>query len=193
MRRIAMMLVAATVAGVATMQRASAADTVVACPTQHLRVVRSAGGVIDYLGHVRGIPELCRVSRTIDGEGEFYFGQWRADWPGAGLAYPALWAALHGPAGTRTTFVTRSYPGLQWTDSFTNQGIETVMVDGVAHRAIRLAHERDGIEGNTYHSVITQWRDVATGVALRTFEQQISGKSYGPETTWQALRIEKLP
>lgn len=171
---------------------AAAADVPAACPPYPVRVVRSAGGVIDYLGHVPGIPELCRLRRS-DGEADFYFGAWRSDWPGAGQAYPAIRAVLYGPRGTRTSFVTRSIPGLQWNDSFVNEGIETVRVGGVAYPALRLAHEREGIEGNTYHSIITQWRDLATGMNLRTVEYQISGQSYGPDTTWHATRIERLP
>ena len=163
-----------------------------ACPPSPLRVVRSAGGVVDYLGAVPGLSELCRMRRA-DGEGDFYLGSWRSDWPGAGQAYPAIRAALHGPVGTRTSFVTRSVPGMQWTDSFTNEGVEAVTVNGENRTALRLAHEREGIEGNTYHSVITTWKDLATGAALKTVERQISGQSYGPDTTWQAVRIETPP
>ncbi len=171
----------------------AAAAVPAACPGRPARVVRSAGGVVDYFGSVPGLPELCRMRRTVDGEGDYYLGLWRADWPGAGLAYPAIRAAMHGPAGTRTSFVTRSAPGLQWTDSYVNEGIEAVAVDGRNRPALRLAHERAGIEGNTYHSVITQWKDLATGMVLKTAEKQISGQSYGPNTTWQAVRIEPLP
>ena len=162
------------------------------CPAAGLRVVRSRGGMVDYLGAVPGIPALCHMRRA-DGEADFYLAAWRSDWPGAGQAYPALWAVLHGPKGTRADFVTRSVPGLQWTDSFTNEGTETVQVGGTGHPALRIAHERNGIEGNTYHSIITQWRDLATGVTLKTVENQIAGQSYGPDTTWQAVRIETLP
>ena len=171
---------------------ALSAEVPPACPPTPLRVERSAGGTIDYLGTAPGVPELCRMRRG-DGEGEFYMGVWRSDWPGAGLAYPEIRAAMTGEKGTRTTFVTRSWPGLQYTDSFVNEGIETVMVDGVPHRALRLAHEREGIEGNTYHSIITSWKDLRTGVSLRTVEGQISGKSYGPDTTWQAVRVVPVP
>ena len=162
------------------------------CPAAGLRVVRSRGGTVDYLGAVPGIPSLCHIRRG-GGEADFYLGVWQSDWPGAGQAYPALWAVLHGPKGTRKDFVTRSVPGLQFTDSFINEGIETVQVGGTAHPALRIAHERDGIEGNTYHSIITQWRDLATGVTLKTVENQIAGQSYGPDTTWEAVRIETLP
>lgn len=171
----------------------AAAEVPLACPSSPARVVRSAGGVVDYLGSVPGLPELCRMRRTADGEGDYYLGMWRSDWPGAGQAYPAIRAAMHGPLGTRTSFVTRSVPGLQWTDSYTNEGVEVVTVDGADRPALRLAHEREGIEGNTYHSVITQWKDLATGMVLKTVERQISGQSYGPNTTWQAVRIEPPP
>ena len=162
------------------------------CPVARLRVVRSRGGTVDYLGAVPGIPSLCHMRRS-DGEADYYLGTWRSDWPGAGQAYPALWTVLHGPKGARADFVTRSVPGLQWTDSFINEGIETVRVGDTDHPALRVAHEREGIEGNTYHSIITQWRDLATGVNLKTVENQISGQSYGPDTTWQAVRIGTLP
>src|SRR3954451_10634622 len=169
-----------------------AADLPPACPAHALRVERSVGGVVDYVGSVPGVPELCRMRRTSDGEGDFYLGVWRSDWPGAGQAYPAIRAAIHGRAGTRTSFVTRSFPGMQWIDSYTNEGIETVLVGGLVRQALRLAHERNGIEGNTYHSIITQWKDLATGTIVKTVEYQISGRSYGPGTTWDAIRVERL-
>ncbi len=154
--------------------------------------MRSRGGVVDYLGAVPGIPDLCRMVRP-DGQGDYYYGIWKSDWPGAGDAYPAIKAAINGPFNTRTDFVTQSVPGMQWIDSFINEGVATVIVDGVPHSALRLAHERRGIAGNTYHSIITSWRDVETGATLRTYEQQISGQSYGPDTTWQAVKIQPIP
>ncbi len=183
-------VVALILAAPAATQAAQAAPA--ACPPELTRIVRSAGGVIDYHGTVPGIPELCRVTRA-DGAGEFYFGVWRSDWPGAGQAYPALHAVLMGPEGTHASFITRSVPGLQWTDTLTNGGMETLTIDGHRYQALRLAHEREGIEGNTYHSVITSWRDVLTGMALQTVERQIAGQSYGPATTWHAVKVETLP
>lgn len=170
----------------------AAAAPPVACPLQPMRVVRSAGGTTDNLGAVPGIPELCRIRRGND-EGDYYFGVWRSDWPGAGQAYPALRAAILGPTGTKTTFVTRSVPGLQWIDSFINEGLEPITIGGQSFQALKVAHEREGIEGNTYHSIITSWRDVATGVSLRVVEDQISGQSYGPDTTWTATQVGPIP
>ena len=156
-----------------------------ACPPKPMRVVRSAGGTIDYLGTASGLAELCREQRA-DGPGDYYFGVWRSDWPGAGDAYPALRTVILGPPGTSARFVTRSVPGLQWNDSFVNAGVESLTIDGHTYRTLKVAHEREGIEGNTYHSIITQWRDVATGMALKVVEDQIAGQSYGPATTWTA-------
>ena len=53
-------------------------------------------------------------------------------------------------------------------------------------------HEREGVEGNTYHSIITVWRDIATGANVKVDENQISGQSYGPNTTWTAIRIDPI-
>ena len=168
---------------------ALAAPLPAACPQHPLQVVHSRGAPTEYRGTVPGVPDLCRLRRA-DGEGEFYLGVWRSDWPGAGQAYPALVATLRGKRGTRVSFVTRALPGLQWNDSFTNEGVESMVVDGHAYQVLKLAHEREGIEGNTYHSIITSWRDVATGVTLKTVEDQIAGVSYGPDTTWTAVRVE---
>ena len=161
-----------------------------ACPSHPIRVVRSAGGVTDYTGTFPGIPELCHLKRS-SGEGDFYFGVWQSNWPGAGQAFPAMMTVIHGPAGSRANFVTRSVPGLQWNDSFINEGTEPVVVAGRSYQTLKLAHERDGIEGNTYHSIITSWRDIATGVTLKVVEDQISGQSYGPDTTWHAIGLSK--
>ena len=168
-----------------------AADMSAACPPAPTRVVRSAGGVTEYLGTVPGIPELCRMRRP-DGLADFYLGAWRSDWPGAGQAYPIVRAVLHGGPGTRMSFVTRSAPGFQFTDTFTHEGPDALTVGGVRYATIKLAHEREGIEGNTYHSVITSWRDTATGLVLKVVEQQIAGQSYGPDTTWLATRVEPI-
>lgn len=163
-----------------------------ACPPEPMRVVRSRGGVVDYLGTVANVPDLCRIRRG-DGTGAFYYGSWRSDWPGAGDAYPVIKNVVLGAPGTRLEFVTRSVPGLQFVDRYTNEGNENMQVGGVTYTTLRVAHERQGIEGNTYHSIITVWRDVRTGVTLRTSENQISGQSYGPDTTWTAIGVGRLP
>ena len=160
----------------------------VACPATPIEVVRSRGGVNDNYGSVPRIPDLCRISRSGE-TGNYYYGIWKTDWPGAGDAYPTIKYVIYGGLNTRASFVTRSVPGLQWIDTFINEGLQYMDVDGRPYLTLRIVHERNGIEGNTYHSLITTWRDVKTGVALRTYEQQISGQSYGPDTTWQAVKV----
>ena len=159
-----------------------------ACPATPIEVVRSRGGINDNFGSVPNLPDLCRIKRLADA-GEFYYGIWKTDWPGAGDAYPAIKTVILGGPNTRASFITRSIPGMQWTDTFINEGFEHMDVDGQPYTTLRIVHERNGIEGNTYHSLITTWRDVKTGVALQTYEQQISGQSYGPDTTWHAVKV----
>lgn len=162
-----------------------------ACPTVPVRVIRSNGPATEHNGIYKDIPDLCYQIRGGT-PGYWYYGAWNMDWPGAGDAYPAIKTAVDGPKGTRTSFITRAMPGWQWIDSFINEGIESMTVDGRSYRVLRVAHEREGIEGNTYHSIITQWRDVDTGITLKTVENQIAGQSYGPDATWQAIRVEPI-
>ena len=171
---------------------AAMTDSPPACPGTPTRVVHSVGVPTEYRGVYPSVPDLCYVIHGDD-RGYFYFGSWKIDWPGAGSAYPAMKTAIVGPKGTRTSFVTRALPGLQWIDSFTNEGVEDLTVGARPYHTLKLAHEREGIEGNTYHSIITVWRDVATGVALKVVEDQIAGQSYGPTTTWEAVRVESVP
>ena len=178
-------LLLATTPGTATESPAS-------CPSSPLRVVHSVGEPTVYGGTYPGISDLCRLGPS-DAQTYFYFGIWQMDWPGAGAAYPAMKTAINGPTGTRVSFVTRSYPGLQWTDTIINEGVELLVIDGRTYRTLKMAHERQGIEGNTYHSIITVWRDIQTGANLKVVENQISGQSYGPSTTWTATRVDPVP
>ena len=169
-----------------------AAETYPACPPSPMPVFHSVGTPTTYTGVYPGIPELCHLGPTGAG-GYFYYGIWNMDWPGAGAAFPAMKTAINGPLGTRVAFVTRSYPGLQWTDTIINEGIEPLLVNGRTYRTLKMAHEREGIEGNTYHSIITVWRDTRSGANVKVVETQISGRSYGPDTTWTAIGIDPLP
>ena len=169
-----------------------AAEPMPACPPSPIRVMHSVGAPTLYTGAYPGIAELCHLG-PIGAGGYFYFGIWNMEWPGAGAAYPAMKTAIDGKVGTRVAFVTRSNPGLQWTDTIINEGIEPLVINGRTYRTLKMAHERDGIEGNTYHSIITVWRDTQTGANVKVVENQISGRSYGPETTWTAVDIEPIP
>jgi hypothetical protein len=164
-----------------------------ACPAKPMRVVRSTGDITDYHGTVAAIPELCRLDRPDGSGGAFYYGSWRSDWPGAGDALPALRTAIDGPKGTRASFTTHSIPGWQWHDTIINEGTELLTVGGKTYTVLVIAHEREGFDGNTYHSIIRSWRDVATGMVLKVVETQISGQSYGPATTWTATQVLPIP
>ncbi len=160
-----------------------------ACPAGPVRVERSGGGETAYLGTVPGRPELCRMVRP-DGAGVFVFGVWRSDWPGAGEALPALRVVIEGGAGASASFDTHAGAGRQYHDSYRNEGTEVLVVGGRRFVALVLAHEREGFGGNFYHSVITSWRDVASGVTLKAVERQIAGESYGAGATWVATAVE---
>jgi hypothetical protein len=162
-----------------------------ACPVGAGSVERSIGGTLVYAGSVPGIPELCRI--TNNGEaGEYYMGVWRADWPGAGLAYPALRAVMHGGKGAEARFDTFAGPGLQWHGTIRNEGIETVTVAGRDLRALRLSHEREGFDGNGYHSVITVWKELRTGMYLKVEHRHIAGVEV-PNIAWTAVRVTGIP
>ncbi len=165
-----------------------AAATPRACPPAGFVVERTIGPPVKYLGSVPGIPDLCRMDQG-DGPGRYYMGVWRAAWPGSGDAYPALRQIIDGHPGSSASFVTHKGPGLNWDETVTNDGPETVVIAGRPYRTLRISHERTGIEGNYYHSIISQWRVIATGVTVKQMEHQIAGQSYGPQATWQATRI----
>ncbi len=191
--RLLLWPLAAASLGLITPSRAAESAQPVECPATPIRVVRSTGLWTDYVGTIAGIPGLCRLNRPDGSGGNFYDGQWRSDWPGAGDAYPAIQTALLGGKGTRASFTTHSIPGWQWHDTIINEGTTTLTVGGRPYTTLMLAHEREGFDGNTYHSIITTWRDVATGVALKVVETQIAGQSYGPGTTWTATQVLPLP
>ena len=175
----------------ATAPALAAVGAPAACPSVPVRVLRSNGPATEHNGIYKDVPDLCYQIRGGT-PGYYYYGVWNMEWPGAGDAYPAVKTAINGPKGTRTSFITRALPGLQYVDSFVNEGLEPMTIGNRTYQVLRIAHEREGIEGNTYHSVITVWRDVATGVALKTVENQIAGQSYGPNTTWQAVGVEPI-
>ncbi|MGI3777881.1 MAG: hypothetical protein ACRYGC_11380, partial [Janthinobacterium lividum] len=109
--------------------------------------------------------------------------------PGAGPPGPPRRAGPGGGAGASASFDTFAETGRQYHDSYRNLGTEVLAVGGRRFVALVLAHEREGFGGNFYHSVITSWRDVATGVTLKAEERQIAGQSYGAGATWVATAV----
>ena len=157
------------------------------CPPAFGIVDRSVGPTTVYLGTDSADPELCRIKRGSDVE-EFYFGTWNKAWPGAEAARRALRRVYAGPPGTSVTFDVSAGPGLQWHDTLRNGGIESLRVLGQVFPTMRVVHEREGFDGNSYHSIITGWKDLATGMTIYQNYQHISGHPE-PGAAWDPVSI----
>lgn len=158
-----------------------------ACPAGGA-VQRSNGVTMAYLGASAANPDICRLRRGADEPADYYFGIWATAWPGADDAYAALKQVLPGPAGATVRFDVRAAPGLQWHETLRNDGRETLNVLGRLWDTMKVSHEREGFEGNTYHSIITVWRDVATGMAVYQNYQHISGHPE-PGGAWDPVAV----
>lgn len=156
-------------------------------------LARGALGAVEYLGHVPGIPELCRMRRGTAPEQQFYLAIYASEWPGAGLAYPVIRQVLRGPKGATGEFVTQAGPGYEWRDIYVHEGIEAVTLpDGRRVPAVRIAHERIGTNGNTYQSVVTQWKELRTGMIVHQEYHPISGRP-SAGAAWQAVAVFGIP
>lgn len=158
-----------------------------ACPPAMGVVDRSVGPTAVYLGADPANPELCRMKRGVE-VGSFYFGTWNAAWPGAEDAYRALQKVYAGQPGASVTFDVSAGPGLQWHDTIRHGGFEDLNVLGRIYRTMKVVHEREGFGGNTYHSVITSWKDVETGMSIYQNYQHIAGHPE-PGTSWDPVSI----
>lgn len=159
-----------------------------ACPTAGSTVTRSPGPPIEYLGATAGNPDLCRVRFGGGPEFPLYFGIWADAWPGADEAYAALKQVIAGPLGTAVSFRTSAAPSAQWLDVIRNEGVEDLNVAGRVRPALKIAHYREGIEGNVYRSVTTGWKEVSSGMMIYVSYRHISGR---PEagTAWDPVAI----
>jgi len=166
---------------------AFAADAPPPCPPGIGIVDRSVGPTVVYLSADPADPESCRMKRGNEVE-TFFFGTWNTAWPGAEAARRALKGVYAGPPGTSVTFDTSAGPGLQWHDTFRNGGTEELHVLGETFHTMRVVHEREGFDGNTYHSIITQWKDIATGMGIYQNYQHIAGQPE-PGTSWDPVSI----
>ena len=145
-----------------------------ACPKAGGRVEQKGGPTFEYLGASASDPDLCRMrvgGETVEG----WYGIWLRDWPGFEQARPALRRVMQSGAGAVEAFDVRMAPGLHFHDLIRNEGVETIKLLGTRYRAIKLAHYREGFDGNTYRSVSTIWKDVASGLLIYGTYQHISG------------------
>ena len=159
------------------------------CPARPGFVLRSTALFFQYLGSEPGQPDICRAIR--DGQAvDLYSGIWDRTWPGAENARGALQKVISGPPGTAVTFDTVAAPGLQWHDTIRNEGVEDINLLGRTFHTLKIAHERVGFGGNTYHSIVTNWKDFQTGMILYANYQHISGTP-APLSGWDPLAISQ--
>ncbi|GAC1346341.1 MAG: hypothetical protein NVSMB18_28270 [Acetobacteraceae bacterium] len=145
-----------------------------ACPPQGSRVAQKGGPDFIYLGASPANPDLCRMrigADTVEG----WYGIWLTSWPGADLAGPALNRLIHGRSGHVEAFDVRMAPGYDFHDFIRNEGIERISLLGKTYEALRLAHYREGFNGNIYRSVATVWKDLPSGMLIYGTYQHIAG------------------
>ena len=144
------------------------------CPAPGGRVEQKGGPTFEYLGASPTNPDLCRM--RVGGEtAEGWYGIWLTSWPGAEAAYPALTRAMRGGAGHVEGFDVRMAPGYHFHDLIRNEGVEDLKLLGTTYHAVKLAHYREGFDGNIYRSVATVWKDLPTGLIVYGTYQHIAG------------------
>jgi hypothetical protein len=145
------------------------------CPAAGSRVEVAGQPAMEFLGASKTNPDLCLM--RIDGD-TFYawYGIWGQDWPGGPASYPALKRIIHGRTGEIAAWDTVAAPNIKWHDVIRNEGIEDINLLSKTYRAMKLAHYREGYDGNIYRSVSTVWKDIPTGLLIYGTYQHISGK-----------------
>jgi hypothetical protein len=147
-----------------------------ACPAAGSRVEQKGGPTIEFLGTSKGNAELCHMKLGPD-ELDAWFGIWGADWAGAAFAYPAIRHAFQSRTGDVVGFDTVAEAGVaEWHDLIRNDGVEEIVLLGKTYRAVKLAHYREGYNGNTYRSLATLWVDLLTGLPIFATYQHIAGR-----------------
>ncbi len=144
------------------------------CPAPGARVEQKGGPTFDYLGANPATPDLCRM--RVGGEDvEGWYGIWLTVWPGAETARSALQQVIQGRTGDVVGFDVRMTPTASYHDLVRNEGVEDIRLLSANYRALKLSHYREGFGGNTYRSVSTVWKDLATGMLIYGTYQHISG------------------
>ncbi len=145
-----------------------------ACPAAGGRVEQKGGPTMEYLGAVAGSPAMCLM--RVGGEMvQGWYGIWLTEWPGVTDAYPALTKVMQGGAGAVEGFDVVTGPGSAYHDLIRNEGIEHISLLGKDYDAVKLAHYREGANGNIYRSVSTIWKDLPTGLLIYGTYQHIAG------------------
>ena len=144
-----------------------------ACPAGG-RVEQRGGLVTEYLGADPARPELCRM--RVNGTAvEGWFGIWLTTWPGADMARGAIERLIQGRTGDVVGFDVNMGPGHVFHDVQRNEGIESITLLSATYQALKISHYREGADRNTYRSVTTGWKDLASGMIIYATYQHISG------------------
>ena len=147
-----------------------------ACPKAGSRVEQKGGPTIEFLGIADGNPDLCHM-KVGDMEMDAWFGIWGTTWPGAEVAHRAIQHAYQSRTGDVVGFDTVGQVNVaEWHDLIRNDGVEEIPLLGKTYRAVKLAHYREGYNGNTYRSVATLWVDLLTGLPVYATYQHIAGR-----------------
>ena len=144
------------------------------CPDAGGRVEQKGGPTIEYLGSVPDKPDLCRM-KVGGQEAQAWYGIWVTAWPGADVAYRALQRVMNSRTGDVVGFDVSAGQGLQWHDLVRHDGIEEIKLLDKTYRTIKLAHYREGYDGNAYRSVATVWKDLASGMIIYATYNHIAG------------------
>ena len=145
------------------------------CPPAGSRVEQKGGPTMEYAGASPTDPDLCLMK--VGGEDvQAWYGIWATTWPGADYARRALQRVMNSRTGDVVGFDTAATPEIKWHDLLRQEGIEDIKLLGRTYTAMKLSHYREGFDGNTYRSVSTVWKDVATGLLIYGTYQHISGQ-----------------
>ena len=152
------------------------------CPPPGARVDTRGGPSFEYLGAKPDEPDLCLMK--IGGEPvEAWYGIWLNTWPGADLARRGLQRIMRSRTGDVVGFdvvipanTPPGFPGAAYHDLIRQDGVEDITLLGVTYKALKLAHYREGFDGNTYRSVSTVWKDIATGMLIYGTYNHIAGR-----------------
>lgn len=159
------------------------------CPAAGSRVEQSGGPTMEFEGASPDDPELCRLK--VGGEPlEAWFGIWGKGWAGGDHAHRALKRILQGRTGDVVGFDTDAAPHAKWHDLIRHDGVEDIKLLGKSYKAVKLAHYREGFDGNTYRSVSTLWIDLASGLPIYGTYNHISG---APELHGQLIPAAIVP
>lgn len=159
------------------------------CPAAGARVEQRGGPTMEFQGASPDDPDLCRLK--VGGEPlEAWFGIWGRDWAGGDHAHRAIKRILQARTGDSVGFDTEAAPTAKWHDLIRHDGIEEIKLLGKAYKAVKLAHYREGFDGNSYRSVSTLWVDLATGLPIYGTYNHIAG---APELDGQLIPAAIVP